>query len=69
RACSFGRWVARPQKSPAMTSLALYAKRYGPGATGVQSMILWGGCAAVTALWLVQPFDWIKKQLEGEKEK
>ncbi|KAK4606884.1 hypothetical protein RGQ29_000926 [Quercus rubra] len=27
----------------------------------VQSAALWGVAATTTALWIVQPFDWIKK--------
>jgi hypothetical protein len=37
-----------------------------PGPTALQSMALWGTCAGVTALWLTQPFDYIKKQFSGE---
>ncbi|KAK2637240.1 hypothetical protein Ddye_032032 [Dipteronia dyeriana] len=27
----------------------------------IQSAALWGIAAGTTALWIVQPFDWIKK--------
>lgn len=30
----------------------------------VQALVFWGGTAAVTAIWLVQPFDYIKKLME-----
>uniref|UniRef100_A0A7N0ZTM0 Ubiquinol-cytochrome c reductase complex 6.7 kDa protein n=1 Tax=Kalanchoe fedtschenkoi TaxID=63787 RepID=A0A7N0ZTM0_KALFE len=30
-------------------------------ATDVQTAALWGVAAAATAIWIVQPFDWIKK--------
>ncbi|KAE8039429.1 hypothetical protein FH972_011840 [Carpinus fangiana] len=27
----------------------------------IQSAALWGVAAGTTALWLIQPFDWLKK--------
>ncbi|KAL9344924.1 hypothetical protein POPTR_019G059500v4 [Populus trichocarpa] len=29
--------------------------------TDIQTAAFWGVAAGTTALWLVQPFDWIKK--------
>jgi hypothetical protein len=34
-----------------------------------QSAVIWGSTAAVGALWLVQPFDWIRSQLSATEEK
>lgn len=34
-----------------------------------QSAALWGSTAVVGAIWLTQPFGWIKKQFESEEEK
>ena len=34
-----------------------------------QSAVIWGSTAAVGALWLVQPFDWIRAQLSSTEEK
>ena len=33
----------------------------------VSAAATWGGAAALTALWLVQPFDWLKQQLGLEE--
>ncbi|CAM8961349.1 unnamed protein product [Rhodiola kirilowii] len=30
-------------------------------ATDVQTAAMWGVAAGATAIWIVQPFDWIKK--------
>jgi hypothetical protein len=38
-------------------------KQLVPSPTGVQSLAAWGACAGITALWLTQPFDLIKKTL------
>ena len=38
-------------------------KKLAPSPTGIQSLAAWGACAGVTALWLTQPFDLIKKTL------
>lgn len=51
-----------------MAGFKLIAKRMAPGPTAVQSMAIWGGCLGVTALWLTQPFDYIKKQLGMDKD-
>ena len=48
------RLILSPPASP-FVRLQLYAKRLAPGPTGVQSLMLWGGCAGITAIWLVQP--------------
>jgi len=41
-----------PPLAPLLPALLqLYAKRLGPGPTAVQSMMLWGGCAGITAFW------------------
>ncbi|KAL5569656.1 hypothetical protein UlMin_026231 [Ulmus minor] len=32
-----------------------------PQSTDIQAAAMWGVAAATTALWLVQPFDWLKK--------
>ncbi|KAL0911526.1 hypothetical protein M5K25_019675 [Dendrobium thyrsiflorum] len=38
--------------------------------TDVSAAVTWGVAATTTALWLVQPFDWIKKQFQkAEPEK
>lgn len=34
--------------------LQAMAKRFAPGVSGVQSAVLWGETAGLTALWLVQ---------------
>jgi hypothetical protein len=31
----------------------------------VQAAVFWGGTAGITALWLTQPFDYIKKQFSS----
>ncbi|CAL5343769.1 hypothetical protein ACSBR2_026311 [Camellia fascicularis] len=32
-----------------------------PQSTDIQAAAMWGVCAATTAIWIVQPFDWLKK--------
>ncbi|GMH05006.1 hypothetical protein Nepgr_006846 [Nepenthes gracilis] len=32
-----------------------------PQPADIQAAALWGVAAGTTALWLIQPFDWIKK--------
>ncbi|KAI3470973.1 hypothetical protein Pfo_027636 [Paulownia fortunei] len=32
-----------------------------PQSTDVQAAAFWGVAATTTALWLVQPFDWLRK--------
>ncbi|KAM7491825.1 hypothetical protein LguiA_034746 [Lonicera macranthoides] len=32
-----------------------------PQSTDVQAAVMWGVAATTTALWIVQPFDWLKK--------
>ncbi|GAB2212458.1 hypothetical protein Droror1_Dr00020424, partial [Drosera rotundifolia] len=48
------KFVSNPSKRPQLTDL--------------QAATAWGVAAGTTALWLVQPFDWIKKTF-FEKEK
>lgn len=33
----------------------------------VQSAMLWGGTAAATAIWMTQPFDYIKSLFEKQE--
>ncbi|KAL6773874.1 QCR10 [Auxenochlorella protothecoides x Auxenochlorella symbiontica] len=40
--------------------------RLTPSPGAVQSLALWGTTAGVGALWLVQPFDFIKGLLEDK---
>uniref|UniRef100_A0A2P2J2E2 Ubiquinol-cytochrome c reductase complex 6.7 kDa protein n=1 Tax=Rhizophora mucronata TaxID=61149 RepID=A0A2P2J2E2_RHIMU len=35
--------------------------RLRPQSTDIQAAAFWGVAATTTALWLIQPFDWIKK--------
>ncbi|PSS32479.1 Ubiquinol-cytochrome c reductase [Actinidia chinensis var. chinensis] len=39
-----------------------------PQATDIQAAAMWGVAAATTALWIVQPFDWLKKTFFEKKE-
>ncbi|MFS8003136.1 hypothetical protein Hanom_Chr13g01210361 [Helianthus anomalus] len=32
-----------------------------PQATDIQAAAAWGVAAFTTAVWIVQPFDWVKK--------
>ncbi|KAL3653383.1 hypothetical protein CASFOL_003064 [Castilleja foliolosa] len=32
-----------------------------PHSTDVQAAVFWGVAAGTTALWIVQPFDWLRK--------
>ncbi|CAA7389237.1 unnamed protein product [Spirodela intermedia] len=34
-----------------------------PQSTDVSAALAWGVAAATGGLWLIQPFDWLKKQL------
>ncbi|KAL6977566.1 hypothetical protein U1Q18_026361 [Sarracenia purpurea var. burkii] len=36
--------------------------------TDIQAATMWGVAAATTALWLVQPFDWLKKTFFQKSE-
>ncbi|CDP13894.1 unnamed protein product [Coffea canephora] len=36
--------------------------------TDIQAAASWGIAAGVTAIWLVQPFDWLKKTLFEKPE-
>ncbi|XP_042417492.1 ubiquinol-cytochrome c reductase complex 6.7 kDa protein-like [Zingiber officinale] len=42
--------------------------RLRPQPTDVAAAATWGVAATVTALWLIQPFDWLKKQLFEKTE-
>ncbi|XP_022743031.1 ubiquinol-cytochrome c reductase complex 6.7 kDa protein [Durio zibethinus] len=35
--------------------------RLRPQPADIQSAALWGVAATTTALWVIQPFDWLKK--------
>ncbi|KAJ0045998.1 hypothetical protein Pint_06685 [Pistacia integerrima] len=35
--------------------------RLRPQPADIQAAALWGVAATTTAIWLVQPFDWLKK--------
>ncbi|CAD5194482.1 unnamed protein product [Musa acuminata subsp. malaccensis] len=37
--------------------------RLRPQPTDVAAAATWGVAATATAVWLIQPFDWLKKQL------
>ncbi|XXG40022.1 hypothetical protein AAC387_Pa01g0838 [Persea americana] len=32
-----------------------------PQSTDISAAVMWGVAATTTAIWLVQPFDWLKK--------
>ncbi|KAL6530385.1 hypothetical protein OROMI_027110 [Orobanche minor] len=34
---------------------------FRPQSTDVQAAVFWGVAAGATALWIVQPFDWLRK--------
>jgi hypothetical protein len=36
--------------------------------TNVQAAIVWGGTAGCTAIWLIQPFDYIKSLMSSSGE-
>ncbi|KAM7499459.1 hypothetical protein LguiA_023873 [Lonicera macranthoides] len=36
--------------------------------TDVQAAAMWGVAATTTALWIVQPFDWLKKTFLEKSE-
>ncbi|PON72853.1 Ubiquinol-cytochrome c reductase complex 6.7 kDa protein [Parasponia andersonii] len=50
----------------------LFSKFLRPRSTDVQAAAMWGVAATAGALWLIQPFDWLKKtflekaQAEGQ---
>ncbi|KAF3330411.1 ubiquinol-cytochrome c reductase complex protein [Carex littledalei] len=46
-------------------SLPLHRK---PQTDDIFAAVGWGTAAAVTALWLVQPFDWLKEKLFKKPE-
>ncbi|PKA53187.1 Ubiquinol-cytochrome c reductase complex 6.7 kDa protein [Apostasia shenzhenica] len=39
-----------------------------PQSTDITAAATWGVAAAASALWLIQPFDWIKKQFLDKPE-
>ncbi|KAI5670365.1 hypothetical protein M9H77_10729 [Catharanthus roseus] len=49
--------------TPAASSgvLKFLKPRTRPQSTDIQAAAAWGVAAGTTALWLVQPFDWLKK--------
>lgn len=49
--------------SPAATSgvLKFLAPRKRPQSTDIQAAAAWGLAAGTTAVWMIQPFDWLKK--------
>ncbi|PIA38542.1 hypothetical protein AQUCO_02700032v1 [Aquilegia coerulea] len=34
---------------------------FRPQSTDIQAAVMWGVAAGAGAIWIVQPFDWIKK--------
>ncbi|KMZ71993.1 Ubiquinol-cytochrome c reductase complex 6.7 kDa protein [Zostera marina] len=36
--------------------------------SNISSVVTWGVFAGTTALWIVQPFDWIKNQIFEKPE-
>ncbi|CAA3032037.1 ubiquinol-cytochrome c reductase complex kDa [Olea europaea subsp. europaea] len=57
--------------NPAASGLA-FSKFLRPSmrlqSTDIQAVALWGVAATTTALWLIQPFDWLKKTLFERSE-
>jgi small neutral amino acid transporter SnatA (MarC family) len=43
-------------------------KKALPSPNAIQALSMWGVAAGVGAFWLIQPTEWIKKQLTAEKE-
>ncbi|KAE8724295.1 Ubiquinol-cytochrome c reductase complex 6.7 kDa protein [Hibiscus syriacus] len=39
-----------------------------PQPADVQAAAMWGVAATTGALWLIQPFDWLKKTFLGKPE-
>lgn len=56
------------QSKQGLSLLKFIPKVIRPQTSDVSSAVLWGTTAACGALWLVQPFDWIKEQITGPKE-
>ncbi|KAF5818752.1 hypothetical protein HanRHA438_Chr02g0081091 [Helianthus annuus] len=42
-------------------ALKLVKPKNRPQATDIQAAAAWGVAAFTTAVWIVQPFDWVKK--------
>ncbi|KAH7677692.1 Single alpha-helix domain-containing protein [Dioscorea alata] len=42
--------------------------RIRPQSTDIAAAATWGVAGVTTALWLVQPFDWLKKQFFKKPE-
>ncbi|CAD5167955.1 unnamed protein product [Musa acuminata subsp. malaccensis] len=42
--------------------------RLRPQSTDIAAAATWGVAAATGALWLIQPFDWLKKQFLEKPE-
>jgi hypothetical protein len=57
--------AAMVQPKQGLSLLKFIPKAMRPSTSDVSSVALWGTTAAVGALWLVQPFDWIKAQISG----
>lgn len=53
------------QPKQGLSLLKFIPKAMRPQTSDVSSVVLWGTTAACGALWLVQPFDWIKEQISG----
>jgi hypothetical protein len=49
-------------------SLQQGLKKALPSPNAIQALSMWGVAAGVGAFWLIQPTEWIKKQLTAEKE-
>ena len=46
-----------------MSLLKYIPKALRPSTADISSGVLWGGTAVVGAIWLVQPFGWMKEQI------
>lgn len=46
-----------------MSLLKYIPKAVRPSTADINSGALWGGTAVIGAIWLVQPFGWMKEQI------
>jgi len=53
------------QPKQGLSLLKFIPKAMRPQSSDISSVALWGTTAACGALWLVQPFDWIKAQFSA----
>ncbi|ERN04177.1 hypothetical protein AMTRI_Chr08g209710 [Amborella trichopoda] len=42
--------------------------RLRPQSTDITAAMTWGIAATAGAIWLIQPFDWLKKQFSKDPE-